>query len=99
MVMKCIGVHHSYETHRIRTHAHLMASESPRQGYSSQNLPSRSTTEWMGGVKGQVPGISENHSGAIFSRSLQSSIHLELCDAFLSGFESFEMTSVRFQMS
>ena len=96
MVMKCIGVHHSYETHRIRTHAHLMARG--KATALKTCLPGPPLSGW-GGVKGQVPGISENHSGDILSRSLQSSIHLELCDAILSGFESFEMTSVRFQMS
>lgn len=85
MVMKCIGVHHSYETHRIRTHAHLMASESPRQGYSSQNLPSRSTTEWMGGVKGQVPGISENHSGAILVAAFNLQSILNFAVLFLAA--------------
>ena len=86
MVMGCIGVPHFYESHRIQTHAHLMASESPRQGYSSQNLPSMSSTECGSGVWFEA---FQKAIAAIFSRSLQSSIHLEVCDAFLRGFEAF----------
>lgn len=79
MVMGCIGVPHFYESHRIQSHAHLMASESPRQGYSSQNLPSMSSTECGSGVCFEA---FQKAIAAIFSRSLQSSIHLEVCDAF-----------------